>query len=384
MRETEAHFLCRSMKASPGKVLMEKELTGFPLLVFDDVYPESLILAENDDAYIVMARFSDNRLVLHSSVAKKTEGYRYIYPVAEGSEEPPERAFFHEVEADDLAVAQLIRETFPDGVPELPAEERKQMEPGDHCGIFGRDAWWIKKADGTLRIVGNGVAEALELPNEGRFREPYPVALEAVGWFFEKGKQRRIVIGEGIEEIRGNLFTDRSFGEEMETVLLPSTMKVVPFIRGEVRKMTVPPSVRTIHFSDSLFYSCGGHWDPVYYSVGELTLPSEIRMDPDDPLPVCEDIYYWDTIRFYGEQPFPDLQMWYDGCLFDTSLRILYPEAWDQGKPGSYADRILAFVREQHPEQPLFGMAPTGSKPWPKERYEVLRRRIQPYSGLRE
>lgn len=275
-----------------------------------------------------------------------------------------------------------MRDTFPDGIPTPPAEVKKHMKPGDHCGIFASNAWWVKKADGTLHIIGNGVVNALSLPNEEPREDPYPIAWEAIGWYFEDKKQRKIIIEEGIEAIEGTIYTDRSHEEEMETILLPSSLKAVPNIRGEVRCMTIPPSVKTIDLANVLFYSCGGHWDPVYYSVEDLTIPSEIVLKKDKwetTLPYCEEIYYWETLRFYGAQPIPDLQMWYDYNLFTSNLHLLYPEMWDRGRPGSYGDELLAFVRTQEPTNPMFGMAPTGEAPWTEEDYNALRSRIRSY-----
>ena len=72
--------------------------------------------------------------------------------------------------------------------------------------------------------------------------------------------------------------------------------------------------------------------------------------------------------------------MWYDYNLFTSNLHLLYPEAWDCGQPGAYGDALLAFVREQKPTNPIFGMAPTGETPWTEGDYNALRSRIRSYA----
>ena len=195
---------------------------GFPELVAGSVYPQRLILAETNFQIVVMARFSNGKLVLHSYFDKQNDPeirdfFHSGKDAVKHVEELADITAYNQLVKDDLAVARLMRDTFPDGVPNPPDEVKRQMKARDHCGIYATNAWWIKKADGTVHITGNGTVTALMLPEKELGADPYPIAFEAIGWFFKEGKQRKLIIGEGIEEIRGTIYTDRAHEEEMET-----------------------------------------------------------------------------------------------------------------------------------------------------------------------
>ncbi len=349
-------------------------LKGYPRLVSRGARPTSLLLKETKDHYYSMMRFSDGTLFPVGGCQKPQKDRRSGYP----DDTPPEvMADYSLFLARDRALARELDRAFPDGMPAMPAEIAGACGEGDACGVFARDAWWIAKAYNTVRIVGSGAIRCA-FGEDGH-------AFEAMGWFIDRKQPFRLALAEGIESIEQPLRVDRLRGygdEEMEELILPSSLRTMVQLRGLTRRVFIPRTLPGIDLMESFFFYCGGHWDPVTYSAAEVILPSDIKLIHDEfngVMPVAEPTEHWETIRLYGREPIPDLQMWFDCCVFWNEIDILYPSEWDGGAPGSYADQIVAFVRSQDPWNPRFGQGPSGWDPWEEEDFEALRSRLIPY-----
>ena len=390
-------------------ILLERELQGIPQLVFGSVKPGSLILARGKDCYYLLFRFTDGHLYM----------YRYVWDVRnmeEGFEQHDEEALaelsgFRAFLETDESVRKLLAGFMPGGMPKLEIREEAaedgsgktlrvpclmyacdsgehvmyrlsgaELRPGDICGLFSEDAIWVRSADGTVRILGSGELFPMRTETlKDSWNRPVALGMFAMSWFFRPGKPGRLELGEGIETIDGCLHLGNSDESPLEEVTLPRSLTRLPEISGFVRTLRVPPSVKEINFMESLFVECGGHWDPVTLSVRELVLPAGIRPAPDS-LPSCEPVVFLETVRLYGEEPIPDLAYWYHSGFFGTELNIdlLYPAAWDGDEPGSYARKIVDYVRGCEPERPVFGMG-ADWEPWTEEDYRRLRDRILSY-----
>lgn len=254
----------------------------------------------------------------------------------------------------------------------VPDEIRNSCDEYDSCGIFDENVWWwFERKTRDLHIVAGETGKTLDRTAQGIDRD-----LPAC-------RIRNIVLHEGLE---GHSFDFRLQEQEIQELILPRSIRNIPKIKGEIKRMKIPPTVESLYFDD-LFVDCYGHWEPVTYAVKQLIIPSWIKfrdvLEEDDPgaLPLCEPIEYWEEIVIYGEAKIPDLAMWYHANIFFKEFTIHYPKAWDEGKDGSYADEVLTFIRGMHPEKPCFGMAPVDYVPFEEEDYQLIRRRLLPYDA---
>lgn len=248
----------------------------------------------------------------------------------------------------------------------LQDEMKQRCAEDDLFGVHEENIlWWFERKTGELHFFSGGDAEK----KLSSAQDAAP-GIDAV----DEWEIRRMIVHEGIETFSVELPAE----SEIEELILPDSLRAISDIKGHIEKMKIPRSVERLAF-DALFVDCGGHWDPVEYAVKQLILPSTIVIDGVDSedisgaLPLCEPIEYWEEIVLYGDEKIPDLMMWYDANVFFSRLVIRYPKEWDEGIEGSYADEIVALIREQKPEKPCFGMAPLDYEAYTEEDYQDIR-----------
>lgn len=277
---------------------------------------------------------------------------------------------------------------------------RENCAPEDCFGVygmFGTAFWWWEEKPRVLHILGS---KSVNLPEDkaeyyeeyaddpkahyiGQGKEHPECILFCCGW---EEKISRLVIHEGIRAFQPFVpLMNGHWSAQIDEVILPSTLWIMPTMMCYADRVTVPESVSEINFAD-LWVDCGGHFDPVTYAFRSLRLPSSIRIDVDmededyhGQLPLLEPVAHWEEIVLYGDEPVRDLDEWYASNVFLCDIRILYPAAWDEGTQMSFTERVVSYVRSRSPQYGWQSGMDSEWADWGEEQYEALRERIRPY-----
>lgn len=348
-------------------------LAGFFLLFYGDNAPKNLILASDSYHYFLYLQTLDGKLRLLASTGKQDFDCKENKPRTVWPWEAAELFHIDEYMSKDREVFNQVKEAGVDTLPEFPAEITKTCQKIEIIALYGPDSWLVKEKDGTLHVFGNGNVKAFT------YKHSFwscAAALEAIDWYYESKAGIRVILHDGIEQLWDEMFF--GYDEEIEELVLPKTlMGMIPLIKGNIRKITVPESIRHIYRLD---FVCEytDPYEPIFYAVKDLALPADIILEDEHFLMFapCE---YLETIRLYGAEPIPDPEMWYQSNFFHTKLMLLYPSAWDKEKEGSYAEHILSYLRSRNPVFPEPGGPKEIGTPWEEKDYAALRERIRPY-----
>lgn len=357
------------------KLIIEETypLAGFFHLFYGENAPKSLILASDSYHYYLYLQTLIGKMFLLNSIEKKEydpqkNKLKMIWPW-----EAAEEFHIDQYMSIDREVFNQVKEAGLDTLPEFPDEITKTCQKIEIIALYGPDSWLVKEKDGTLHIFGSGNVDAFTYKHSDW---SFSAALMAIDWYYESKAGIRVILHDGIEQLWDEMFF--GYDEEIEELVLPKTLKeIIPFIGGNIRKITVPESIRHI---DQLDFVCE-YTDPyekIFYAVKDLALPADIILE-DELFLMFAPCEYLETIRLYGTEPITDLEMWYQSNFFHTKLMLLYPSAWDKEKEGSYAEHILSFVRSRNPVFPEPGESREIGTPWEEKDYAALRERIRPY-----
>lgn len=277
---------------------------------------------------------------------------------------------------------------------------REHAAPEDSYGIYGTydtALWWWEEQPRVLHIMGSAAVHLVR--DKMEYYEGYdpdhgpqyindwmchPQCMElCIG---QEAEISRLVIHEGIRRFLNAPLMNRYWAFRIEELILPSTLYELPRLLCYVDHVTISETIADINLED-MWMDCGGHFDPVQYTIRSLHLPSNIAIDvcgEDEEedyhgqLPLLEPIGYWEEIVLYGEEPIPDLAPWYKANVFLQDLIIRYPASWDDGAETSFANRVVAYVRSQNPARGRMCGMDAEWDDWEEEDYEDLRRRLIP------
>lgn len=281
-------------------------------------------------------------------------------------------------------------EILPENSPALPKEILEKCSKEDEYGIYGETSyWWWQSRTGTLHIIGSGKADGFAQSESGTLDDKYSPLTILLMLMIDLDRLRKLIVHEGITRFRG--FDFMYYGQYMNKrnralseVILPSSLAELDCINCYTEKLKIPESIRELNMF-FLVNDMGGHWDPVTYCARTIMIPSSATII--EGIPYLEPIHFLENMEIYGDQPIKDLDNWLSEGMLNTNpetkIRITYPSEWDQGNPGSYADKIMDFMSTKELCKPDWSQGnnmylPVVEDEWNQEDFKEWIEYIQP------